>query len=79
MEQNVAKPLDHPVFLKYTREWLHKVTGYSKTYLSRVASGRVPLSQPFIDRVSFKLNEPAKELFLLDAAGFTSDSRSSRN
>lgn len=64
--------IQHPVFRKYTRDWLHDLTGYSKTYLSRVASGRVPLSQPFVDRLSFKLNEPADKLFLLDAAGISS-------
>lgn len=56
----------HPVFEKYTREWLHKLTGYSKTHLSRVASGRVPLSRSFIERVSFALKEPAATLFILD-------------
>jgi len=62
----------HPVFKKYTREWLHDMTGYSKIYLCRVASGNVPLSRSFIDRVSFKLGEPAQALFLLDAAGVPS-------
>ena len=54
----------HPVFKKYTREWLNELTGYSKIYLSRVASGRVPLSRSFVERLSFTLNEPAEELFL---------------
>ena len=62
----------HPVFKKYTRDWLHEVTGYSKIYLCRVASGNVPLSRYFIERVSFKLNEPAEDLFLLDAASVPS-------
>ena len=62
----------HTVFRKYTRDWLHELTGYSKIYLSRVASGRVPLSSSFVDRVSFKLNEPAEKLFLLDAASVPS-------
>ena len=62
----------HPVFKKYTRNWLHDMTGYSKIYLCRVASGNVPLSRSFIDRVSFKLGEPAEDLFLLDAAGVPS-------
>lgn len=62
----------HPVFLKYKSEWLHKATGYSKIYLSRVANGRVPLSQSFVDMVSLKLKEPAEDLFLLDAAGVPS-------
>jgi len=62
----------HPVFRKYTRDWLHDMTGYSKIYLCRVASGNVPLSRSFIDRVSFKLNEPAEDLFLLNAASVPS-------
>ncbi len=62
----------HPVFRKYTRDWLHDMTGYSKIYLCRVASGNVPLSRSFIDRVSFKLNETAEDLFLLDAASVPS-------
>lgn len=62
----------HPVFRKYKSEWLHEVTGYSKIYLLRVASGNVPLSRSFIERLSFKLNEPAEKLFLLAAAGIPS-------
>lgn len=58
----------HPIFIKYTRDWLHEVTGYSKGYLSRVATGRIPLSRSFVERVCFKLNQPASELFLHDAA-----------
>jgi len=62
----------HPVFKKYTREWLHELTGYSKIYLSRVASGRVTLSRSFIDRVCFKTGEPEEELFLPGAAEVSS-------
>jgi hypothetical protein len=69
----------HTVFRKYTRDWLHELTGYSKIYLSRVASGNVPLSRSFIDRVSFKLNEPAEKLFLLDAASVPSSSSQNHN
>ncbi len=58
----------HPVFKKYTRDWLHDMTGYSKVYLSRVATGDVPLSRSFVERVCFKLNQSPEELFLLDAA-----------
>ncbi|MBA7616924.1 hypothetical protein ES703_24226 [subsurface metagenome] len=57
----------HPLFIKYTREWLHQVTGFSKGYLCRVATGKTPLSRSFIERVCFKLNQPKEELFLLDA------------
>lgn len=57
----------HPLFIKYRRDWLHQVTGYSKEYLCRVATGKIPLSRSFIERVCFKLNKPKEELFLLDA------------
>jgi len=59
--------LQQPLFIKYTRDWLHEVTGYSKGYLSRVATGKLPLSRSFIERVCFKLNQPEEELFLPDA------------
>ena len=57
----------HPLFIKYTRDWLSKITGFSKGYLCRVATGRVPLSRSFIERVCFKLGEPEAMLFLPDA------------
>jgi len=56
-------PHQHPVFHKYTRDWLHEMTGYTKGYLSRIATGKVPLSRSFIERVCFKLNQPEAELF----------------
>ncbi|MBA7565952.1 hypothetical protein ES708_07639 [subsurface metagenome] len=56
----------HPLFVKYKRQWLHEVTGYSLGLLSRVATGRVPLSRSFIERVSHKLQQSEQELFLLD-------------
>lgn len=56
----------HPLFKIYTRDWLHEVTGFSKVYLSRMATGNVPITQSFIDRVCFALNRPKEELFLLD-------------
>lgn len=56
----------HPLFVKYTRDWLHRQTGFSKGYLSRVATGKVPLSRSFVERVCFKLGEPEVDLFLLD-------------
>jgi len=58
----------HPLFHQYTRDWLHEMTGYSKGYLSRVATGRTPLSRSFIERVCFKLKRPEAELFLPDGA-----------
>ena len=63
----------HPLFIKYTRAWLHEVTGYSQAYLCRVATGKCSLSQSFIERVCFKLRQNEKELFLLDAAGVPSN------
>ena len=45
----------HPLFIKYKREWLSKMTGYSKGYLCRMATGSQPLSRSFIERVCFKL------------------------
>jgi len=56
----------HPLFIRYRRDWLHKVTGYSKGYLSRVATGRISLTRSFIERVCFKLKRPEEELFLPD-------------
>ncbi|MBA7571318.1 hypothetical protein ES708_13077 [subsurface metagenome] len=58
----------HPLFIEYRRDWLHRVTGYSKGYLSRVATGKTPLSRSFIERVCYKLNRPKEELFLPDGA-----------
>ncbi len=59
--------MEHPLFIKYKRNWLHEVTGYSFGYLSRVATGKIPLSRSFIARVCFKLGQPESELFLPDA------------
>ena len=58
---------EHPLFTIYRRDWLHEVTGYSKGYLSRVATGRISLSRSFIERICFKLNRPEQELFSPDA------------
>lgn len=59
--------MEHPLFIKYKRNWIHEVTGYSKGYLSRVATGKIPLSRSFIERVCFKLGQPESKLFLPDA------------
>lgn len=59
----------HPLFIKYKRDWLHRTTGYSKGYLSRVATGKIPLSRAFIERVCFNLNEPEEELFSTQGQG----------
>jgi len=55
-----------PLFIKYKRDWLHHITGYSKGYLSRVATGKTPLSRSFIERVCYKLNMQENELFSPD-------------
>ena len=68
----------HPLFIKYTRDWLHEVTGFSKGYLCRVATGKVPLSRSFVERVCFKLNQPEAELFLPDAIEAQSPTGQSR-
>lgn len=57
----------HPVFWKYTRGWLSAQTGYSRAYLSRVATGNVALSHYFIERVAFSLREHPSQLFLPEA------------
>lgn len=56
-----------PLFVKFSRAWLSQETGYSRGYLCRVATGKIPLSRPFIERVCFRLNESEEELFYLDA------------
>ena len=56
----------HPIFIKYRRDYLHQVTGFSKGYLCRVATGKAPLSRSFVERVCFKLGESEENLFLAD-------------
>ncbi len=56
------------MFIKYTREWLHEVTGYSVVYLSRMATGGVPLTSSFIERVCYRLDQPEVNLFSPDGA-----------
>ncbi|GAI67594.1 unnamed protein product [marine sediment metagenome] len=53
------------IFLKYQREYLSQVTGYSKGYLSRVATGAKPPSEVFIGVCCHTLKEPQEELFKL--------------
>lgn len=60
----MAIATQHPLFLKYRRGYLHELTGYTKSYLCRVANEKVPLSRSFIERVCFKLNRTKEELFL---------------
>ena len=54
----------HPLFIKYTRDWLHQSTGFSKVYLSKVSTGNLPLSRSFIERVCYNLKEREEDLFL---------------
>lgn len=53
------------IFIKYTREYLTQVTGYSRGHLSKIASGSRPPSEPFVSLCAQKLGEPAEELFKL--------------
>ncbi len=69
----------HPVFKKYTRNWLHDMTGYSKCYLCRVAIGNVPLSRAFVERVCFKLKQSPEELFELKATEVRSGNGENKN
>lgn len=54
----------HPLFSKYTRDYISHMTGYSKAYLSRVFRGKTPLSRYFVERVSYSLREHPADLFL---------------
>lgn len=63
------KKEQHPVFRKYTREYLSQQTGYSRCYLSKVSTGKMPLTRTFIQMVSYRLGEPEDQLFLVDTAG----------
>lgn len=60
----------HPIFKKYTRAWLHEVTGYSKNHLARINTGKMPLSRTFVERVCYSLQEHESELFLTSCNGF---------
>ncbi len=59
----MGKKSQYLIFQKYTREWLSQATGYSKGYLSRVATGKSALTASFKDRCAFKLGKPEEELF----------------
>ena len=54
---------NHPLFLIYTREFIHEQTGFSKSYLCRISRGRTPLTRSFIERMCYKLKRSEKELF----------------
>ena len=51
---------------------LSQQSGYTRGYLSKVSTGKLPLTRTFIEMVSFKLNEPIESLFRLDTAALTS-------
>lgn len=67
-QEEVAQAGPHPIFKKYTRSWLHEVSGYSKGYLCRVATGKIPLSRLFMAKAAIALGEPEAALFLLEGA-----------
>ena len=54
---------NHPLFLIYTREFIHERTGFSKSYLCRISRGRTPLTRSFIERMCYKLKRSEEELF----------------
>jgi len=53
----------HPIFMKYSRGWLSQITGYSKGYLCRVATGHIHPSKSFIERCCYNLRATKEELF----------------
>lgn len=57
--------MQYLIFLKYTREYLSQVTGYSKGTLSRIASGSREPSEIFIGVCCHTLKEPQEDLFRL--------------
>lgn len=73
--QQDADP-QHALFHKYTRDWLSEATGYSKGYLSRVATGNIPLTRSFVERVCFKLGRLEEELFLPDTVADSDQKKS---
>lgn len=66
MRENIAPPRRHPLFDIFTRSWITSATGYTLSYLSRVATGKAPITRSFIDRCCFSLNRTEKELFFTD-------------
>lgn len=67
-QEETASGPRHPLFIKYTRAWLHGVTGYSKGYLSRIATGKIPISRLFMAKAAIALGESEELLFLLEGA-----------
>jgi len=57
----------HPLFRIYTRSYLSETTGFSKSHLCRVATGKAPLTRSFVARVCLALGRPEGELFLPEA------------
>ena len=56
-------PEEYAIFRKYRRDWLSEITGYSRGYLCRIATGKQPMTRSFIERVCRTLNEPEAALF----------------
>lgn len=54
----------HPLFKKYNRAWLSEVTGFSKSFLSLIATGKTPLRRSVIERFCYALKQPEEKLFL---------------
>ena len=64
-----SNPSGHPIFDKYTRGWLSRNTGFSRTYISRISTGKLPLTRSFVYRVCYRLKLLESELFLPDQGG----------
>jgi len=66
-----------PLFRIYTRSYLSETTGFSRSHLCRVATGKAPMTRSFIARVCHALRRPEGELFLpkATAAGVGSQTR----
>lgn len=54
---------EYQIFHKYSRKYLSEITGYSRAYISRIASGNKPLGSGFIARCCHTLNETEQYLF----------------
>lgn len=63
-EKEIAPTGCHPLFAKYPPALLSEATGYSRGYLSRLATGRVSVSRSFVQRMCYKFGKPEAELFL---------------
>lgn len=55
----------YQIFIKYTREYLAQVTGYSKGYLCKIATGKQALPEGFVSACCRWLKESEDDLFRL--------------